>query len=135
MLRELAELLGRHRVNLPALLGEIAGFAPVDAERRVRLNPLVRHGLVQFKSGWLGGVELQLGWSLVGLLDNLPEGGDGIIEAMVGTRYDAGLPLDAFPAVGRWYARLEAIDAWRDPFQGLDAPELPPVPAPPAAAP
>jgi len=40
----------------------------------------------------------------------------------------ARLPLDDYPAIVRWYRRLEAIDAWRDPFKGLDAPELPPVP-------
>ncbi|VTZ62704.1 glutathione S-transferase family protein [Sinorhizobium medicae] len=40
----------------------------------------------------------------------------------------AGLPLGDYPSVCRWYGRLEEIDAWRDPFKGLDAPELPPVP-------
>lgn len=40
----------------------------------------------------------------------------------------AGLPLDSYPSVSRWYGRLEEIDAWRDPFKGLDAPELPPIP-------
>ncbi len=40
----------------------------------------------------------------------------------------AGLPLDEFPAVRNWYARLEAIEAWADPFRGLVAPELPPIP-------
>ncbi len=39
----------------------------------------------------------------------------------------AGLPLAEFPAIARWYARLEAIDAWSDPFKGIDAPELPPI--------
>ncbi len=39
-----------------------------------------------------------------------------------------GLPLEDYPALARWYGRLEAIDAWRDPFSGLDAPGLPPVP-------
>lgn len=39
----------------------------------------------------------------------------------------AGLPLDDFPATSKWYGRLESIDAWTDPFRGLDAPELPPV--------
>ena len=39
----------------------------------------------------------------------------------------AGLPLADYPAVLGWYRRLEAIDAWRDPFDGLDAPHLPPV--------
>ena len=40
----------------------------------------------------------------------------------------AGLPLERYPFVRRWYRRLEKLDAWRDPFAGLDAPELPPLP-------
>jgi len=39
----------------------------------------------------------------------------------------AGLPLDDFPAIARWYVGLEALDAWRDPFAGIDMPELPPL--------
>lgn len=39
----------------------------------------------------------------------------------------ARLPLDDYPSIRRWYGRLEAIDAWRDPFQGLQAPPLAPV--------
>ncbi|MGH9886405.1 MAG: glutathione S-transferase family protein [bacterium] len=39
----------------------------------------------------------------------------------------AKLPLDEYPAVCRWYGRLEEIAAWSDPFRGLDAPQLPPV--------
>lgn len=39
----------------------------------------------------------------------------------------AELPLDDYPSIRRWYGRLDAIDAWRDPFQGLEAPPLPPV--------
>lgn len=46
----------------------------------------------------------------------------------------AGLPLDDYPSVARWYRQLEAIDAWRDPFEGLDAPPLTPVPGQRAAA-
>ena len=32
----------------------------------------------------------------------------------------AGLPLANFPNVRRWHDRLCEIDAWRDPFDGLD---------------
>ncbi len=39
----------------------------------------------------------------------------------------AGLPLHRYPSVIRWYGQLEEIDAWRDPFKGLNAPELPPL--------
>jgi glutathione S-transferase len=39
----------------------------------------------------------------------------------------AGLPLQAYPRVKAWHGRLMEIPAWRDPFAGLDAPELPPI--------
>ena len=39
----------------------------------------------------------------------------------------AGLPLADFPAVQAWHNRLMAIPAWADPFEGLQAPELPPI--------
>lgn len=39
----------------------------------------------------------------------------------------AGLPLADYSRVAAWHERLMAIEAWRDPFAGLDAPELPPV--------
>ncbi len=40
----------------------------------------------------------------------------------------AGLPVEDYPAVVAWYARLQSIPAWADPFAGLDAPLLPAVP-------
>ncbi|MBS3979159.1 MAG: glutathione S-transferase family protein [Rhodobacteraceae bacterium] len=39
------------------------------------------------------------------------------------------LPLADYPALNAWYDRLTAIPAWADPFDGLDAPDLPPIPA------
>lgn len=42
----------------------------------------------------------------------------------------ACLPIDKYPAICRWYDQLESIEAWREPFRGLDAPELRPI-APP----
>jgi glutathione S-transferase len=33
----------------------------------------------------------------------------------------AGLPLAEFPEIRRWHDQLLAINAWREPFQGLDA--------------
>jgi glutathione S-transferase len=38
------------------------------------------------------------------------------------------LPMAEYPGLQRWYAQLDAIPAWRDPFAALDAPELPPLP-------
>ena len=40
----------------------------------------------------------------------------------------ARLPLADYPAVQAWHQRLQALAAWADPFAGLNAPELPPVP-------
>lgn len=40
----------------------------------------------------------------------------------------ARLPLDDYPSICRWYFQLEEIEAWRNPFKGLDAPKLPPIP-------
>ncbi|PBB66439.1 glutathione S-transferase [Mesorhizobium sp. WSM4312] len=50
------------------------------------------------------------------------------MAAFLPFNYAAGLPLGDYPALDRWYRRLEAIDAWRDPFEGLDAPPLAPMP-------
>jgi hypothetical protein len=40
---------------------------------------------------------------------------------------DGSRGIGQFPAISRWYEDLCEIDAWRDPFQGIEAPELPPV--------
>jgi glutathione S-transferase len=40
----------------------------------------------------------------------------------------ARLPLADYPAVETWHQRLMSLPAWADPFSGLSAPELPPVP-------
>lgn len=37
------------------------------------------------------------------------------------------LPVADYPAVTAWYARLMALDAWAEPFAGLQAPDLPPI--------
>jgi glutathione S-transferase len=39
----------------------------------------------------------------------------------------AGLPLADFPHVEKWHNRLLELPAWRDPFEGLNTPELPTV--------
>lgn len=39
------------------------------------------------------------------------------------------LPLADYPALNAWHDRLNALPAWADPFGGLDASDLPPIPA------
>lgn len=41
----------------------------------------------------------------------------------------ARLPIADYPALARWAGQLDEIEAWRDPFVGLAAPEMPPLPA------
>lgn len=40
----------------------------------------------------------------------------------------ADLPISDYPQIDAWYRRIAALPAWADPFAGLDAPELPPIP-------
>jgi glutathione S-transferase len=40
----------------------------------------------------------------------------------------ARLPMADYPALAAWYARLENLPHWADPFTGLDAPPLPAIP-------
>jgi transitional endoplasmic reticulum ATPase len=118
---DLANLMRRQGANLPRLIGETAGHRPAEAERRVRLNPLVVHGLVRFKADWRGVADLDLGWSLTRLFDCQPENRDGIIEAMIGPRHPAGLSLDAFDHVpdAEFLARLLA-GARRERASGIN---------------
>mgnify|MGYP000574977698 CR=1 FL=1 len=37
------------------------------------------------------------------------------------------LPVAQFPAISAWLDRLKELKAWTDPFEGLDAPALPPI--------
>ncbi|MCU0789960.1 MAG: glutathione S-transferase family protein, partial [Nitratireductor sp.] len=62
------------------------------------------------------------------LLGDVPSYADFRMATFLPYNDFAGLPLDEFPALSRWNGRLEAIDAWRDPFAGLSAPPLPPIP-------
>jgi glutathione S-transferase len=39
------------------------------------------------------------------------------------------LPLGQYPSLADWHGRLMGIAAWANPFAGLDAPELPPIPS------
>lgn len=39
----------------------------------------------------------------------------------------AGLPVAEFDNIASWAARLESLPFWADPFEGLQAPELPPL--------
>ncbi len=95
------------------------GIGPID-------EALVTQGLVSFHEsaqvleGRLGGRD----WLLPGGLSYA----DFRMAAFLPFNDAARLPLDSYPAVAAWHRRLLALPAWADPFDGLDAPELPAVP-------
>lgn len=94
------------------------GLGPIDEEK-------VAEGLERFGTG-AAILEAELSgrsW----LVGDTVSYADFRMAAFLPFNDVAGLPLHRYPSVDRWYRRLEAIDAWRDPFQGLEAPELPPL--------
>jgi glutathione S-transferase len=62
------------------------------------------------------------------LLASGPSYADFRMAAFLPFNEVARLPLADHPAVAAWHQRLMALPAWADPFAGLDAPALPPVP-------
>src|SRR5690606_23055775 len=91
-----------------------------------RLDPaLVEKGLEQFRGAAviLEGALSARSW----LLGDAVSYADFRTATFLPYNDVAKLPLDNYPELIRWYRQLEAIDAWRDPFRGLEAPELPPI--------
>jgi glutathione S-transferase len=101
------------------------GLGPIDPQR-------VAEGLRKFRAA-AAILEAELGGRRWLLGDRLSYA-DFRMATFLPFNDVAGLPLDDFPGVRRWYSRLEEIEAWRDPFKGLDAHELPPAPPPPVGA-
>ncbi|MHB8814333.1 MAG: glutathione S-transferase family protein [Steroidobacteraceae bacterium] len=99
-------------------------------KQRYALGPIddaqVRNGLKRFASA---AAILEAGLSeRTWLLGNVLSYADFRMATFLPFNDVAGLALDGYPSVCRWYRQLEEIDAWRDPFEGLDAPALPPLP-------
>lgn len=61
------------------------------------------------------------------LTGSLPSYADFRMATFLPYNNIAKLPFAGLQAINRWYARLEALPAWRLPFEGLRIPELPPV--------
>ncbi|HEY5807759.1 MAG TPA: glutathione S-transferase family protein [Povalibacter sp.] len=95
------------------------GLGPIDAA-------LVEEGLQKFRTS-AAILEAELA-GRAWLLGDAVSYADFRMATFLPFNDVAQLPLAEFPAVTRWYARLSALDAWAEPFQGLDAPELPSVP-------
>jgi transitional endoplasmic reticulum ATPase len=95
----LVDIAARHRRDLPALLGTLAGAEPHDAERVVRQSVVLRLGLIGFVANRQGFVEVDIGWRLEKLLDRAPASAAAMIDALIGARQHAGLSLDDFAHV------------------------------------
>jgi len=98
-------------------------------KRRYRLGAVdperIREGLAQFHaaSRILDGALAERIW----LVGNSPSYADFRMAAFLPFNDVAELPLAEYPSIRRWYDRLEEIEAWRDPFAGLEAPALPTI--------
>jgi glutathione S-transferase len=69
--------------------------------------------------------------ALAGILDNHLHGRDWLVgdaltladfavAAVLPYAAEARIPVGEFPAVRRWHARLDELEAWREPFPQLD---------------
>ncbi|MDH5835200.1 glutathione S-transferase family protein [Luteimonas kalidii] len=54
------------------------------------------------------------------LVGDAPTYADFRVASALPFAAEARLPLEPFAHIRRWHAQLEEIDAWRDPFAGLD---------------
>ena len=98
-------------------------------KQRYKLGPVdhrqIEIGLSEFHKACpiLNGVLAERTW----LVGDSPSYADFRMATFLPFNDVAKLPLEHYPAIGGWYRRLEQIPAWRDPFSGLDAPQLPPI--------
>jgi MoxR-like ATPase len=97
-LSALAGIASRHGLDLPSLLGELAGAEQQDAARHVRRSALLRLGLLSFRADRQGAVEIDIGWTLDRLLDRATGLDDAMVDMLVGPRQPARLTLDDFGA-------------------------------------
>lgn len=95
----LAKLWSEQGRDLPALLGELAGASPVDADRAVRRSAALRLGLASFRVNRQGVIEVDIRWSLERLLDRAAAEHASVIDTLVGPHQPARLALDDFSHV------------------------------------
>lgn len=63
------------------------------------------------------------------LVGNAPSHADFRMASFLPFNAVMRLPLADYPAIAAWESRLSTLPAWADPFEGLDAPDLPQIPA------
>ncbi|MGK9200597.1 MULTISPECIES: glutathione S-transferase family protein [Sinorhizobium] len=95
------------------------GLGPIDQQ-------LVEEGLSRFRTA-AAILDMELS-GRIWLVGDAVSHADFRMASFLPFNDAARLPLGDYPNICRWNDRLQEIDAWRDPFRGLDAPELPPIP-------
>jgi AAA+ superfamily predicted ATPase len=90
----LARAMTRAQVDMAAMIGIAAGAPSASA---ARASPVMRLGLFELSQEYLAAPRIETAWRFERLLDRGIEDGEEIVSAMVGTRQQARLPLDAFP--------------------------------------
>ncbi|WP_148294100.1 AAA family ATPase [Azospirillum sp. B4] len=95
----LAEAWSENGRDLPGLLGQAAGAAPVDAGRAVRRSAALRLGLASFRANRRGVIEVSLRWSLERLVDRAAAEHASVVATLIGPHQDARLTLADFAHV------------------------------------
>lgn len=93
---ELVDVMRYAGVDLPGLVGEVAGVEPIDAGRIARRSAAARLGLASFSLDSRGREEVDLSWTLRHVLDLAPAPGRPLLEALAGGCQQARLGLDDF---------------------------------------
>ena len=101
--------------------GDVLYFENIIVPRHFGRAPreaLVEEASAEFQAfaAVLDGVLADRTW----LVGNAPTYADFRVASVLPFAEAARLPLAPFRHVREWHARLQAIDAWRDPFDGLD---------------
>ncbi len=119
-LADLLDGLADHIRDLPAVLGELAGAAVLDAAAQVRRSDVLKLGLISFGIRQRHDDPVEIRWPLRRVLDRGPAPED-LAEALAGPRQAASLDLADFAHVGDadFLVRLIA-GAVRDKAHGVN---------------
>jgi SpoVK/Ycf46/Vps4 family AAA+-type ATPase len=97
-------------VDLPALIGCLAGAGPAEAGARVRRSLPLSLGLLYLGTdGCTGGLELALQWRLGRLLDSGLADEEGLIAALAGNPQRASLAPEDFAEHGEAFGLLKRV--------------------------
>ncbi len=119
--RALAYLASSKGIDLPIMLGELAGVETHDAARFVRLCPVVKLGLASFQTNRHDVTYVDIQWALETLLDRAPALGDELADALIGIRQSTSLDIVDFAHVeDAPFLRDLIVGATREKARGIN---------------